>query len=75
MAKNKDPELKEYLASARRKTGPGYTNAPLWAMRKAGKRLWNKKQKRTWKQTNMGADYRSDQKKTRMSRRRKNRDD
>ena len=73
MAKNKTQKFKDYLASTRRSVGPGYTNAPMWAMRKAQERLWNPKQKRHWKQTNLGADYRSSLKKGLKKRRHKNR--
>lgn len=73
MAKNKDQAFKDFLASTRKSVGPGYTNAPVWAMRKAQKRLWNPKQKRHWKQTTLGDDYRSGQQKTMARRRHKRR--
>ncbi len=49
MSKNKDQEFKDFQISERKKIGSGLTNAPVWLMQKAGKRLWNARQKRTWK--------------------------
>lgn len=51
---NKSQEEKEFLISTRKKIGPGLTNAPVWILRKAGKRIWNKKGKRHWRDTNLG---------------------
>ncbi|HLC92157.1 MAG TPA: hypothetical protein VJH23_00455 [archaeon] len=50
----KDREEKEFLISTRKKIGPGSTNAPVWILRKAGKRIWNKKAKRHWRETDFG---------------------
>ena len=58
MAKNKDSEFKEFLISARKKVRPGLTNAPVWVLQKAGKRIWNPKSKRTWKQVDLGKLFR-----------------
>lgn len=49
MSKNKDQEFKDFQISERKKIGSGLTSAPVWLMQKAGKRLWNARQKRTWK--------------------------
>ncbi len=49
MSKNKDQDFKDFQISERKKIGSGLTSAPVWLMQKAGKRLWNAKQKRTWK--------------------------
>lgn len=57
MARNKDEDKKGFLISARKKIGPGLTNAPVWVLQKAGKRIWNKKQKRHWRRTNLGDLY------------------
>jgi len=54
MARHKDSEKKEFLIAARKKTGASATNAPVWVMQKAGKRIWNKKGKRHWRATNFG---------------------
>jgi len=58
MAKNKDQEFKDFLVSARKKIRPGLTNAPVWVLQKAGRRIWNPKSKRTWKQADLGKLYR-----------------
>lgn len=58
MAKNKDAEFKEFLISSRKKIRPGLTNAPVWVLQKAGKRIWNPKSKRTWKDVDLGKLYR-----------------
>lgn len=57
MARNKDKEFKEYLIAQRKKVGPGYMNTPVWIIQKAGKRIWNKRQKRNWKETEFGFKY------------------
>lgn len=59
MSSNKDQELKKYLISARKKIGPGLTNAPVWVMQKAGKRIWNPKAHRNWRETSLGAKFRT----------------
>lgn len=63
MASNKEQEFKEFLISSRKKIGPGLTNAPVWVLRKAGKRIWNPKQKRHWKNVDMGHLFRTKKKK------------
>lgn len=49
MGSNKEKDFKDFQISERKKIGSGLTNAPVWLMQKAGKRLWNSRQKRTWK--------------------------
>jgi len=63
VAKNKSEELKDFLIAKRKKIGPGLTNAPVWVMQKAGKRIWNPKQKRHWKETDFGDEFRKSEKK------------
>ena len=58
MATNKSSELKQFLISTRKKIGPGLTNAPVWVMQKAGKRIWNSRQHKNWKDTSLGAEFR-----------------
>jgi len=53
MARHKTEEFKDFMISERKKIGSGLTNAPVWLMQKAGKRLWATKQKRTWKVIDM----------------------
>ena len=57
MARNKTREKKEFLIAQRSKVGPGYLNTPVWIIQKAGKRIWNRRQKRNWKQTEFGAEF------------------
>jgi len=57
MARNKERKKKEFLIAQRDKVGPGYLNTPVWIIQKAGKRIWNKRQKRNWKQTEFGQEY------------------
>ena len=57
MARNKEEKKKKFLIAARKKIGPGLTNAPVWVMQKAGKRIWNKRQKRHWRETSLGQLY------------------
>ncbi|MBI2597697.1 MAG: hypothetical protein HYW50_00705 [Candidatus Diapherotrites archaeon] len=54
MSKNKSSEEKDFLISKRKSIGAGLTNAPVWAMQKAAKRIWNKRAKRHWRQTDFG---------------------
>jgi hypothetical protein len=58
MAKQKSREKKEFLIAQRDKVGPGYLNTPVWIIQKAGKRIWNRRQKRNWKQTEFGDEFR-----------------
>jgi ribosomal protein L39E len=58
MSSNKDEELKQFLISARKKIGPGLTNAPVWVLQKAGRRIWNPKQHRNWRETSLGKEFR-----------------
>ena len=57
MARNKTRDKKEFLIAQRDKVGPGYLNTPVWIIQKAGKRIWNRRQKRNWRQTEFGAEY------------------
>ncbi|MFH1752260.1 MAG: hypothetical protein ABH821_04965 [archaeon] len=57
MSKNKKQEKKEFLISKRKKAGPGFSNAPVWVTQKSKKRIWNKRQKRHWLETEFGAEY------------------
>jgi hypothetical protein len=57
MARHKSEEFKDFMISERKKIGSGLTNAPVWLMQKAGKRLWTTKQKRTWKNIDMKDKY------------------
>ena len=70
MARNKDKEFKDFLISRRRSTGPGLTNAPVWVLQKAGRRIWNPKGKRTWKDADFGHQFRTQKKRAARSRRR-----
>ena len=63
MAKNKEKEKKEFLIAVRKSMGPGLTNAPVWVLQKAGKRIWNKRQKRHWSQTDLGQEYKKHKRK------------
>lgn len=57
----KEQEEKEFLISTRKKIGAGSTNAPVWILRKAGKRIWNKKGKRHWRETSFGQLFKKKQ--------------
>ncbi|MBU1120257.1 hypothetical protein KJ660_00080 [Candidatus Micrarchaeota archaeon] len=57
MARVKEEEKKEFFISQRKKIGRGITNAPVWIIQKKGERIWNKKQKRNWKQIDLGKMY------------------
>lgn len=57
MSANKSKEFKDFQISERKKIGSGLTSAPVWLMQKAGKRLWNARQKKTWKNIGLGGRY------------------
>jgi ribosomal protein L39E len=61
MSTNKSEEKKEFLISARKKIAPGITNVPVWILQKAGKRIYNKKAKRHWRQTSLGKLFKKKQ--------------
>jgi len=63
MARHKDEDFKDFMISERKKIGSGLTNAPVWLMQKAGKRLWTTKQKRTWKNIDMKMKFNEAQQK------------
>jgi len=63
MARHKEEDFKDFIISTRKKIGSGLTNAPVWLMQKAGKRIWNNKQKRTWKNIDMKMKYFAETKK------------
>ena len=63
MARHKDEDFKDFIISERKKIGSGLTNAPVWLMQKAGKRLWATKQKRTWKVIDMKMKFNEAQQK------------
>ena len=61
MGSKKEDGLKQFLIATRKKIAPGITNAPVWAMQKAGKRIWNARAKRNWRDTDLGKRYRKTQ--------------
>ncbi|MFA5763523.1 MAG: hypothetical protein WC915_01795 [archaeon] len=63
MSHNKDQDFKDFQISERKKIGSGLTSAPVWLMQKAGKRLWNARQKRTWKNIGIGTRFKKHQQK------------
>jgi len=57
MAKNKEEEFKEFIISKRKSVSPGMTNVPVWIMQKSGKRIYNTKSKRHWRNIDVGKEY------------------
>ncbi|MFH1256303.1 MAG: hypothetical protein V1494_03335 [Candidatus Diapherotrites archaeon] len=58
MAHAKEKGLKDFLISIRDSVGSSVTNAPFWVMQKTRKRMYNKRQKRHWRDTDLGKLYR-----------------
>ncbi|MEM0360392.1 MAG: hypothetical protein QXK06_03620 [Candidatus Diapherotrites archaeon] len=58
MSSTKEEKFKEFLISERKKIGSGITSAPVWIMQKAGKRVYNRRQARSWKEADFGSRYR-----------------
>ncbi|MFH0969938.1 MAG: hypothetical protein V1776_00540 [Candidatus Diapherotrites archaeon] len=57
MSSNKTKEFKKFVISTRRKITPGITNAPVFAMQKKRKRIYNTKGKRHWRSIELGSMY------------------
>ncbi len=57
----KTSDEKEFLISTRKSIGPGLTNAPVWILQKAGKRIWNKRGNRHWRSTDLGTLFKKKQ--------------
>ena len=55
MTSNKDKEFKDFIVTLRQSFKSSISVAPVWAMQKAGKRIWNSKQKRHWKNVKIGS--------------------
>lgn len=68
----KTQEEKEFLIAQRKKVGPGLTNAPVWIMQKAGKRIYSTKARRHWRETSFGHLFRKKQKEQGKVRNQKN---
>ena len=62
MSSNKEQDKKEFLISKRKSVSSGVTSVPVWILQKAGKRIWNPKQKRHWTMTDFGKEYRKQKK-------------
>ncbi|MDO8627839.1 MAG: hypothetical protein Q7K42_05200 [Candidatus Diapherotrites archaeon] len=62
MTKDKTQKFKEFLITVRKTRGSGTTNAPVWAMQKAQKRIWNMFGKRHWRSTDFGQEFRTQEK-------------
>jgi len=58
MARNKEQGLKDFLITKRKQIKASVSSSPVWVIQKAGKRFWNKKGKRTWKDIELGHLYR-----------------
>jgi hypothetical protein len=54
MSSNKTKEFKKFAISTRKKITPGITNAPVFAMQKKRKRIYNTKGKRHWRGIDLG---------------------
>ncbi|RLG70203.1 MAG: hypothetical protein DRO04_02225 [Candidatus Iainarchaeum archaeon] len=58
MAVNKSQALKDFLIAKRQEVSPSIMSAPVWAMQKAGKRIYNTHRNRHWRRTDFGKQYR-----------------
>jgi ribosomal protein L39E len=58
LSSRKNGLKKRFLIAARKKIGPGITNAPIWAIQKKGERIWNKTLNRHWRRTHFGKLFR-----------------
>ena len=63
MSSKKSDAFKEFLIAKRKKIGPSISNAPVWVMQKAEKRIWNARQKRHWRNADLGKRFEKEQEK------------
>jgi ribosomal protein L39E len=54
MTSHKDQKMKKFIISTRKKITTGLTNAPVFAMQKKRKRIYNQKGKRHWRSIDLG---------------------
>lgn len=54
MSSHKDHQMKKFIISTRKKITAGLTNAPVFAMQKKRKRIYNQKGKRHWRNIDLG---------------------
>ncbi len=54
MTSHKDRAMKKFIISTRKKITAGLTNAPVFAMQKKRKRIYNQKGKRHWRSIDLG---------------------
>ncbi len=54
MSSHKDHKMKKFIISTRKKITSGLTNAPVFAMQKKRKRIYNVKGKRHWRNIDLG---------------------
>ncbi len=59
MGTHKDHEFKKFIISTRRSITPGLTNAPVFAMQKKRKRIYNTKGKRHWRSISLGEMFKT----------------
>lgn len=64
MTRNKSEKKKEFLISIRGRTGASITNAPIWVLQKAKKRIYNIKGKRHWRRTAFGLEFKTAKRKS-----------
>lgn len=57
MSSHKTKEFKKFVISTRKRITPGLTNAPVFAMQKKRKRIYNTKGKRHWRGIDLGKMY------------------
>lgn len=62
MSKNKSKELKDFLVTVRKHHSAKITAAPIWVIQRAGKRIFNKKQKKHWRETSLTEGFHQRQK-------------
>ena len=63
MTSHKDKDFKDFIVTLRQGFKAGISVAPVWAMQKAGKRIWNSKQKRHWRDVRIGDLFKRKQRK------------
>ncbi|MBS3061257.1 MAG: hypothetical protein J4215_01600 [Candidatus Diapherotrites archaeon] len=64
MGSRKTQEEKDFLITIRRKISDRLSPAPVWVTVKSGKRHYNQKQRRHWRETHLMLEFAAQNKKT-----------
>ena len=64
MGSQKSQEEKDFLITIRKKHSDRLSPTPVWVIQKAGRRFYNQKQQRNWRETKLMLEFEEQIKKT-----------